>query len=198
MNKPYSESCDQNRDFIFNIIEPLLADKQHVLEIGSGTGQHAVYFAQKMPHLIWQCSDQIAYHADIQQWLDDAELSNTPAPIALDVSYDPWPKNLSVDVIFSANAVHIMSWKNVVDFINKAGEQLDSKGLLILYGPFNYNNTYTSDSNARFDIWLKQNNPQSGIRDFEAINELAEQKGLSLIDDFTMPANNRILCWKKA
>ncbi|MEE9445816.1 MAG: DUF938 domain-containing protein [Cocleimonas sp.] len=198
MNKPYSESCDQNRDFIFKIIEPLLADKQHVLEIGSGTGQHAVYFAQKMPHLIWQCSDQIAYHADIQQWLDDAELSNTPAPIALDVSYDPWPKNLSVDVIFSANAVHIMSWKNVVDFINKAGEQLDSKGLLILYGPFNYNNTYTSDSNARFDIWLKQNNPQSGIRDFEAINELAEQKGLSLIDDFTMPANNRILCWKKA
>jgi cyclopropane fatty-acyl-phospholipid synthase-like methyltransferase len=197
MNKPYSQSCDQNRDPILGVIQSLLIDKKHVLEIGSGTGQHAVYFAQKMPHLIWQTSDQIAYHDGIKQWLTEANLKNTPAPIKLDVSNDPWP-NLMVDAIFSANAIHIMSWDNVVDFITKAGQQLDSKGLLILYGPFNYDNSYTSESNARFDIWLKQNNPLSGIRDFEAINALAEQEKLHLINDYAMPANNRILCWQKA
>jgi len=205
MNKPYSESCDQNREPIFDVIQPLLANKKHVLEVGSGAGQHAVYFAKKMPHLIWQTSDQIAYHAGIKQWLSDADLPNTPPPLKLDVSNDTWPnvnddtQNLKqgYDVIFSANAVHIMSWQNVLDFINNAGKLLESKGLFILYGPFNYNNAYTSESNARFDVWLKNNNPESGIRNFETINELAEERSLRLINDYSMPANNRILAWVK-
>ena len=195
--KPYSASCDQNREPILELIQPLLNDKKTVLEIGSGTGQHAVYFAQKMPHLIWQTSDQLAYHEGIKLWLNEAGLDNTPQPIPLDVSNDQWPE-IVVDVIFSANAVHIMSWKNVIDFLENAPKLLAPKGLLILYGPFNYAGKYTSESNKQFDGWLKQQNPQSAIRDFEAVNKLAEKQDLKLLNDYAMPANNRILCWQKA
>lgn len=206
LNKPYSESCEQNREVILEVIYPLFSDRTKVLEIGSGTGQHAVYFAEKMPHLIWQCSDQLEYHDGIKQWLAEAELDNTPPPIPLNVSTDTWPdfdnndkddNNKQPDAVFSANAVHIMSWDNVIDFIQHAGALLPKDGLLVLYGPFNYNNAYTSESNARFDIWLKQQNPQSAIRHFEDINKLAREAGLKLRDDFKMPANNRILCWVK-
>ncbi len=196
INKPYSESCDQNRDVILKTIQPLLAHKRSVLEIGSGTGQHAVYFANAMPHLIWQCSDQIEYHQGIKQWLTEENLDNTPAPISLSVSTDDWPSN-TFDAIFSANAVHIMSWDNVLDFIHNAIKIINLDGLLILYGPFNYNGKHTSDSNARFDTWLKNRDSKSGIRDFETINELVETEGMSFENDIQMPANNRILCWKK-
>ncbi len=196
MHKPYSESCDQNRNPILEVIQPLLTNKKSVLEIGSGTGQHAVYFAKKMPHLIWYTSDQLEYHKGIIQWLNEANLSNTPNPIQLNVSTDNWP-TITVDAIFSANALHIMSWQNVVDFMQLAGELLTSGGLLLLYGPFNYNNSYTSESNARFDQWLKERDPKSGIRDFEALNKLALNSGLTLMNDYAMPANNRILCWEK-
>jgi cyclopropane fatty-acyl-phospholipid synthase-like methyltransferase len=195
--KPFSESCNQNREPIIKIIQPLLADKKSVLEVGSGTGQHAVYFAKKMPHLIWHCSDRQENHEAIKQWLAEANLDNTPPPIALNVSTDSWPA-LPVDAIFSANAVHIMSRKNVVDFIKNAGELVNKGGLLMLYGPFNYNNAYTSDSNASFDVWLKQRDSKSGIRDFEAMDKLAQDAGMKLLEDFTMPANNRILCWEKS
>lgn len=203
-NKPYSESCVQNREPILKVIRPLFSDKYHVLEIGSGTGQHAVYFAKHIPHLIWQASDQLEYHDGIKMWLSEASLENTLAPIQLNVTTDTWPvfnndnkNDHKIDAIFSANAVHIMSWKNVVDFMKNAGALLPTDGLLVFYGPFNYNNSYTSESNARFDIWLKQQNPQSAIRDFEEVGKLAKQAGMSLQNDFEMPANNRILCWKK-
>ena len=196
-HKPYSESCDQNREPILDVIQPLLTKKKSVLEIGSGTGQHAVYFARKMPHLIWQTSDQQAYHDGIKRWLDDAKLDNTPPPLSLNVSTDPWPTQ-RFDVIFSANAVHIMAWDNVVDFFENAPKLLDQDGLFILYGPFNYNHKYTSDSNARFDLWLKQRDPQSAIRDFEALDDLAQKSGMVLQSDHALPANNRILVWEKS
>ncbi len=201
-NKPYSESCDQNRDPILKIIQPLFSDRKNILEIGSGTGQHAVYFAEKMPHLIWHTSDQLEYHEAIKAWLAEAILTNTRPPISLDVSNeDDWStlnkNNQKIDAVFSANAVHIMSWDNVVDFIKNAGELLPVNGLLVLYGPFNYNNAYTSESNARFDIWLKQKNPHSAIRDFETVDKLAKKAGLVLQNDIEMPANNRILYWQK-
>lgn len=195
--KPYSESCDQNRDPILNVILPLFANKKNVLEVGSGTGQHAVYFAHKMPHLNWQSSDQKEYHDGIKQWLSDAALRNTPPPLRLNVSKDNWPEQ-EFDAIFSANAVHIMSWENVIDFIKNAGGLLETSGLLVLYGPFNYNREFTSESNARFDMWLRQQNPDSGLRDFEAVNALAEASGLNLQQDIEMPANNRILFWEKS
>jgi cyclopropane fatty-acyl-phospholipid synthase-like methyltransferase len=178
------------------VIQPLLADKKHVLEVGSGTGQHAVYFAQLMPHLIWHTSDQIEYHKGIKRWLDEAGLDNTPQPIALNVSNDSWP-SITVDAIFSANAVHIMSWQNVVDFFGNTPKLLNPGGLFILYGPFNYGGQYTSESNARFDQWLKQSDPESGVRDFEDLDKLANATNMTLKHDIEMPANNRILCWQK-
>jgi cyclopropane fatty-acyl-phospholipid synthase-like methyltransferase len=194
--KPYSAACDQNGNAILDVIKPLLSNKKNVLEIGSGTGQHAVFFAKKMPHLIWQTSDQIENHLGIQQWLDEANLDNTLEPIALDVSNDVWP-NKTVDAIFSANAVHIMAWENVLDLFKQAGKLLKKEAFFLLYGPFNYKGEYTSESNQRFDVWLKNRDTKSGIRDFEALDQLAKEANLLLVRDFEMPANNRILQWVK-
>jgi cyclopropane fatty-acyl-phospholipid synthase-like methyltransferase len=196
MEKPVSEASERNREPILSVIRPLLQDAQAVLEIGSGTGQHAVYFAEKMPHLTWITSDREENHAGIMAWLTDAGLDNTRGPLALDVAQAEWP-SVEVDAVFSANAVHIMHWGEVEKMITAIGNLLPADGLLILYGPFNYNSRYTSESNARFDDWLKARDPQSGIRNFEDVNALAESTGLILEQDYDMPANNRILCWRK-
>ena len=194
--KPFSQSCEQNKNVILECIKPLLQPAQSVLEIGSGTGQHAVHFAQALNHLNWQCSDRFENILGIQLWLDEANLSNTPKPITLDVSMDTWPET-AYDAIYSANAVHIMPWDSVVDLFNNIPKVLASEGTLLLYGPFNYQGKYTSQSNANFDIWLKNQHPQSAIRDFEALDELANKGGLKRVNDYEMPANNRILQWVK-
>ncbi|HIO91481.1 MAG TPA: DUF938 domain-containing protein [Leucothrix mucor] len=194
--KPYAESCDQNRNVILNVIKPLLLGKSDVLEIGSGTGQHAIFFAKEMPHLVWHTSDRFENHAGIHEWINESESKNILFPLSLDVSKDTWPK-IKVDAIFSANTLHIMSWKSVIDLVENAGKLLSKGGLLIVYGPFNYHGKYTSDSNEHFDAWLKNRDINSGIRDFEVVNELASNVGLILIEDFEMPANNRILQWEK-
>ena len=196
MSKPYSESCDQNRDAILAVIRPLLAQSHAVLEIGSGTGQHAVYFARQMPHLSWHTSDLAAHHEGIRMWLEEAGLENVVPPLTLDVTQSEWPA-LEVDAIFTANSFHIMSWEAVVATYAGAGELLHTGGLFLAYGPFNYANRYTSESNARFDAWLKQRDPASGVRNFEDVDALARQAGMSLQQDYAMPANNRILCWQK-
>lgn len=197
--KPFSESCVQNRDPILNIIKPLLAQSQSVLEIGSGTGQHAVYFAEAMPHLTWYTSDREQNHVGIQQWLDDAQLPNVCAPIALDVGdQHKWlALNRTFDVVFSANSLHIMSKAHVECFFAEVATVLKPPALLVIYGPFNYQGGYTSNSNARFDRWLKQQNPHSAIRDSEWLDELAEKSALTRVHDYAMPANNRILVWQK-
>jgi cyclopropane fatty-acyl-phospholipid synthase-like methyltransferase len=195
--KQYSQSCVQNQVPILNIIKPLLTNITTVLEVGSGTGQHAVYFAKHLPHLIWQSSDQDQYLNSINSWIDDVKLDNTPIAIPLNVTnIDTWP-SIEVDAIFSANTTHIMSWEMVVDFFQGVGKMLNPGGMFILYGPFNYNGEYTSQSNANFDLWLKDRDPNSAIRDFEALNKLATEAELILVNDYEMPANNRILYWKK-
>jgi cyclopropane fatty-acyl-phospholipid synthase-like methyltransferase len=196
MNKPYSSACDNNQEPIFSVIEGVFKNCKNVLEVGSGTGQHAVYFAKRMPHLIWHTSDVIKNHEGILAWLGEADLNNVIEPLALDVCDSTWPID-KVDAVFSANAVHIMSWEAVKLMVIGVGELLEDEGLLVLYGPFNYNNAFTSESNARFDVWLKQRNPESGIRNFEDLEEIANASGLYLQNDHEMPANNRILCWKK-
>ncbi len=199
--KPFAESCVQNQAEICNVLDTLLTEKKHVLEIGSGTGQHAVYFAKQLPHLLWQTSDQEQYHQGINLWLDEAGLDNIIAPIKLDVSKDSWPQpnpTRIIDVLFSANVVHIMAWDKVIDYFNFGAKLLQKDGLFILYGPFNYNGNYTSESNANFDLWLKSRDSESGIRDFEALDQLANQNNLFLKHDIEMAANNRILCWAKA
>lgn len=194
--KPYAESCDQNRDPILAVIQPLFRQCASILEIGSGTGQHAVYFAEKMPHLVWHTSDRAENHDGINRWLEEAALENTRPPLTLDVTQKQWP-DLRPDAVFSANAVHIMPWSAVQKMFAGVGGLLDKGGLLVLYGPFNYEGNYTSESNARFDVWLKERNPQSGIRHFEQLDELANAAGMILQEDYEMPANNRILCWRK-
>jgi cyclopropane fatty-acyl-phospholipid synthase-like methyltransferase len=194
--KPYAESCDENREPILAVIQPLLHKAGSVLEIGSGTGQHAVYFAEKLPHLVWHTSDRIEYHAGIKMWLQETNLVNTRGPLELDVSQSEWPRQ-SFDAVFSANTIHIMHWPDVEALFSGAGSVLSTAGCLLLYGPFNYGNRYTSESNARFDQWLKGRDPASGIRNFEDLDRLANQAGMMLKDDVEMPVNNRILYWEK-
>jgi len=197
INKPYSESCEQNREPIFDVIEPLLQDCSSLLEVGSGTGQHAVYFAEKLPHITWHTSDQAEYIPGINAWLEDAALSNTRAPIELNVTTSTWP-TLHTDAVFSANTCHIMHWADVESLFTGIGELLKPDGKFILYGPFNYDGRYTSESDARFDQWLQSRDPMSGVRDFESVDRLAEDAGLTLQQDYAMPANNRILYWLKS
>ncbi|MEZ5537992.1 MAG: DUF938 domain-containing protein [Thiolinea sp.] len=194
--KPFSESCVQNRQPIIDVLKPLLKDCKELLEIGSGTGQHAVYFAPELPHLSWQTSELSRHHPGIQLWLDEAALPNVRPPLTLDVLQADWPAILP-DAVFSANTLHIMSPEMVEACILGVGGLLRPGGLFIVYGPFNYNGEYTSESNARFDQWLAGQNPESAIRDFEWVNELAEDAGMELKDDVAMPANNRILVWRK-
>ncbi len=194
--KPYSEACDRNRDPIFAVIQPLFAARSAVLEIGSGTGQHAVYFAARLPHLIWHASDREENHPGIHLWLDEAGLENTRPPLTLDVTQTAWPA-LAVDAVYTANTAHIMHWPEVEALFAGVGVLLAAGGVFVQYGPFNYGGAYTSESNARFDERLKARDPLSGIRDVEALNILAVAAGMRLREDVAMPANNRILIWEK-
>ena len=194
--KPFAESCEQNRAPILEVLRVELTGRSHLLEVGSGTGQHAVYFAPEFPELAWQTSDVIETHAGIISWLEDSGVGNILPPIALDVCKDRWP-DAGYDAVFSANTVHIMSWPEVECLMAGVGQVLEMDGVFCLYGPFNYNGRYTSKSNADFDRWLKQRDPLSGVRDFEALQALAGKAGLRLKEDYAMPANNRTLVWSK-
>ena len=195
--KPYSESCEQNRAPIQAVLDEVFADRTLVLEIASGTGQHAVYFGQALPHLVWQTSELPENHAGIQAWLDEAQLPNVRPPLEIDVAAPAWPLSDQVDAVFNANTVHIVSWPAVEKMFAGIGRVLAPGGVLCMYGPFNYGGQFTSESNARFDVWLKNRDPNSGVRDFEAINRLAEAQGLTLWQDIAMPANNRSLVWRR-
>ncbi|MCG7980563.1 MAG: class I SAM-dependent methyltransferase [Candidatus Thiodiazotropha endolucinida] len=191
--KPYSEACDENKGPILEVLLRLYRDVQTVLEIGSGTGQHAVHFATAMPHLTWQTSDMEENHPGIRAWLREAALPNVRNPIGLDVNR-AWPAG-EYDAIFSANTTHIMSWPEVELMFQGVGQVLKRGGCFALYGPFNYQGGYTSESNQRFDQWLKSRDPLSGIRDFEMLDELAASNHLIFSEDVEMPVNNRILVW---
>lgn len=195
-DKPFAESCVQNREPILAVLREWFADRRRVLEVGSGTGQHAVYFAPELPHLVWQTADVPEHHTGIRTWLDDAALPNVLPPLMLDVSQTAW-RSGRYDAVFSANTLHIMGWPEVAHFFAGVGAVLEAGGVLAVYGPFNYNGTFTSDSNARFDAWLKARDPASGVRDFEAVDALAHAQGLMLQQDIAMPANNRTLVWRR-
>ena len=193
--KPHAPSCDRNRDAILEVLHDHFQDRRLVLEIGSGTGQHAVYFAAALPHLIWQASDRTENLAGIQAWLDEAALPNTPPPLALDVTGD-WPQR-RYDGVFSANCLHIMSWDAVERLFAGLPAIMADDFKLVVYGPFNYGGQFTSESNAAFQVWLKERGAHQGIRDFEAVDALARGIGLELVEDRAMPANNRCLVWRR-
>lgn len=201
-DKPFAPACERNREPILQVLLHHFADRRHVLEIGSGTGQHAVHFAAAMPWLDWQCSDRAGYLAGITRWLEDAALPNTPPPAMLDVEDVRWPRASSTDgrfdALFTANTLHIMGWPQVQALFSALPGIASDNAVLVVYGPFNDGGNYTSESNREFDGWLKARDPASAIRDLEAVDALAQAAGFALIEDVAMPANNRCLVWRHA
>ncbi len=192
--KPHSPASERNRDPILAVLRRHYADRRRVLEIGGGTGQHAVHFAQHLPHLLWQASDVSENLPGVRAWLDEAALPNTPPPLTLDVD-GPWPQ-ARYDAVYSANTLHIMSWPQVERLFAALPAILEPSAKLVIYGPFNYGGRYTSNSNAAFDDWLHAQAPHRAIRDFESVDALARGIGLQLLEDCEMPANNRCLVWQ--
>ncbi len=194
--RPFSEACERNRDPILAGLRVAFADRHLVLEIGSGTGQHAVHFARHLPHLIWQPSDVEAHLPGIRSWTDAAALPNLCDPVALDINQPAWP-DTGADAVFTANTFHIVSWPVVERLFERAAALLPAHGMVVVYGPFNYGGRFTSDSNAGFDAMLRAREPASGIRDVEAVDRFARQQGFALQADQALPANNRLIVWQR-
>jgi SAM-dependent methyltransferase len=193
---PFSAACERNKDPILEVLRNRLAGRSQVLEIGSGTGQHAAHFARALDHLIWHPTEQLAYLADLAERVKLEGSHNLRAPTLLDVRQAVWPVR-SVDAVFTANTLHIMSWVEVTALFRGVGNVLAPGGVLCIYGPFRYAGRYTSDSNQEFDRMLQERDPQSGLRDLQAITPLAGQYGLRLDADHDLPANNRLLLFAK-
>ena len=193
---PCSDACERNKHPILEVLRVCFADRSQVLEIGSGTGQHAVHFARHLEHLVWFPTEQLHYLPDLSARVQQEGSANLHAPTVLDVRQRIWPVK-AVDAVFSANTLHIMSWDEVIAFYRGVGEVLAPGGVLVVYGPFRYGGRYTSDSNRDFDRSLRERDPASGLRDIEALESLAAQYGLALRADHDLPAFNRLLIFGK-
>jgi len=195
---PFSEACERNKDWIMGVLAPYFSSAQSLLEIGSGTGQHAIYFARHFPKLIWQTSDQLQHHDGLNAQLENAGVANVLPPLVLDVTESNWNNNqTNYDAIYSANTFHIMSWQAVQAFFQGLEKVVGKDALLMVYGPFKYNAEFTSQSNAVFDQSLRSRGCGSAIRDFEKVDDLAAQQGFELLQDHAMPANNQCLIWQR-
>jgi hypothetical protein len=192
---PFSQACENNKDPILQVLQRLFSDREAVLEIGAGTGQHAAWFAAHMPWLRWQPSDTPDALGALLPRCKRYAGDNLLAPVELDVSARPWSIAGLPDALFTANSLHIMPWCSVEDLFAELGELAGNGTVLAVYGPFNYAGQYTSESNARFDEWLAARDPASAIRGFEAVDALAQAAGFRLLEDNAMPANNRLIAW---
>jgi cyclopropane fatty-acyl-phospholipid synthase-like methyltransferase len=192
---PYSEACERNKGPILDVLREAFGDRQRVIEIGAGTGQHAVHFARHLPHLTWQPTDRPEYLDGLAARIAAEGPPNVAAPLALDVLGERWPPATG-DAVFSANTLHIMSWQAVNALFAGLPRLLPAGGVLAIYGPFSYGGRYTAPSNAAFDAMLRERDPDSGLRDVEAVNALAAAVGLELQADHSMPANNQLLVWR--
>jgi hypothetical protein len=189
---PFSEACERNKEPILKVLRVAFAKAEQLLEIGSGTGQHAVFFSTALPHLIWHPTEQLAFLPDLAARVKVEGPRNLRPPTVLNVSQSLWPVR-TIDAVFTANTLHIMSWAEVTQMYKGVEAVLSPGGVMCVYGPFRYDGRYTSDSNRNFDIMLKERDPSSGIRDIREVSLLAEQHGLSLRSDHDLPANNRLL-----
>lgn len=195
--KPYAVACDENGPPILGVLKTKLPRQGKLLEIGSGTGQHAVMFAAALQNITWHPSDRKEMLEGIQMWIDEAQLANLHDPIALDVLDDTWP-NQQFDAVYSANTAHIMPEEAVEAMFIGVARVLKPNGLFLLYGPFMYEGKHTSESNWRFDRWIRAWEAHRGLRDVSWLKPIAEPLGLTLEEDIEMPVNNRILVWRKA
>lgn len=193
--KPYALSCDKNGPPILEKLKSLLSGRTSLLEVGSGTGQHAIFMAPSFPDLIWTLSDQEDRHTGIQAWLKDFPRANVRGPMTYQIGRDAFPVG-QFDVVFTANTIHILAWPLCLRFFDDLAQGLASQGLFIVYGAFNYDGQFTSESNREFDKWLKERDRLSGVRDFEKVRDELETRGLSLFADLEMPANNRLLVFQ--
>lgn len=189
--KPFSQACENNKIPILQVLTRVFARRQCVLEIGSGTGQHAQYLAAHLPGLFWQTSDQPQYHRGISQWLAEANLDNLGYPLTFTIGQDPWPSDKSYDAVFTANTTHIMQSAETQQMMQIVGKHLPPKGIFCQYGPFLFSGTYTSPSNAVFDKQLRSNG-YGGICDVEQLKHWTD---MALSEVIPMPANNHMLVW---
>lgn len=191
----FSPASERNQASIAERLIPLFKEESvvQVLEIGSGSGQHGLYFSALLPEISWQCTELPANVQALALNLADTRLRE---PRVLDV-LAAWPEG-KVELLYSANTLHIMAMAAVEALFGGAQSVVIEGGYLCLYGPFRYGGAFTSQSNAEFDHWLRQRDPQSGIRDIEVISKLADQAGFNLVADYAMPANNQLLLWRKA
>jgi SAM-dependent methyltransferase len=194
--KQFSPSCERNKEPILAVLRDILTAPGLVLEIGSGSGQHAVHFARGLPHLAWQPTDVAGNLPSIAAWRAEAGLPNLREPLALDLFAEDWPVRQAQAVV-CINTIHIVSWQGVERLFAAAGRVLAPGGILYVYGPYRYADRPLEPSNEEFDHWLKARDPVSGVRLFEDVDRLAGQHGLALAGDRAMPANNRSLWWQK-
>lgn len=195
MEIAHSEACERNKEPILEHLRVYFAGVAEVLEIGSGTAQHALHFAAALPWLQWQTSELPGQGDAVRARLRAFPAPNVREPFEFDVRGE-WPPG-NWDAMFSANTLHIMGWDGVIALFEGVRRSLSAGGTLVVYGPFNYNGEYTSQSNADFDRWLHARDPHSGIRDFAAVQELAVATGLALLADHALPANNRLIAWQR-
>ena len=194
--KEYAPACDRNSEVILGVLAKILSRTESVLEIGSGTGQHAVYFARYLPRLRWTPSDRPGQLDSIRAWTDEAQLDNLMPPVEFDL-LDTGVDIKPVDAMVCINTIHIVTWQGTERLFQLAGELLSAGGIMYVYGPYRYVDRPLAPSNESFDDWLKARDPDSGVRDFEAVNALAAEAGLELKGDIAMPANNRSIWWQR-
>ena len=200
---PLSEAAERNKLPILEVVRDHFPEHGNILEIGSGTGQHAAFFASQMPDIFWQTSDLVRNHVWIEQTLVQAGCRNTGSPFELDAGIDEHWNRIDIppgkyDGVFSANTAHIMSWNRVVDMFRGVSRVLAPSRKFLIYGPFNHHGEYTSVSNASFDRHLKSQHPEQGIRDDQEVLRLADACSLDFQKSIDMPANNRILVFSQA
>ena len=192
----FSQAADNNKTPILDVLKDWLKPGASVLEIGSGSGQHAIHFSQALSNIQWLPSDRPAVQSLLQHNAQQYGSSNLLIPITLDLAEPEWPAS-QIDAVYSANVLHIVSTDLGETMIKGAAQCLKADGLFILYGPFRYEGSFTTPSNAEFDDWLRLRDPNSGIRDFEWVDDLARAGDLVLKEDRSMPANNQCLVFQK-
>ncbi|MDA9109354.1 class I SAM-dependent methyltransferase [Woeseiaceae bacterium] len=197
IEKPEAPPTQRNKWPILEILSKELISTANILEIGSGTGQHAIFFAEKLPLITWLTSDIKSNHAGIKMWLETYHGSNIRPPFDLEMGLNDRDFNTNIDHVFSSNTSHIMSYKSVKCMFSMIGRLLPLGGKFYLYGPFNINNQFTSKSNQEFDSMLKKQNTLMGIRDIEKLDILAEKEGMKRYGFYEMPSNNYLSIWRK-